>query len=789
MDSNNNDPMENMLRYYVLEYLTRTGRHHAAYVFMNEGNVPEFDPIGREFMGSMLDSSDGVLLHEWWSTFYPVFDSRRRRHQESNREPSNKVVQRITNAARNNPSFRIPQIPKNEQGPQQFQPSSSFNNMMPPPAAHLISPRLYINDHLGNVAEQVDPILLALINGNGNANNPNFFLGSSSIHPSQDVGTQVQQQVYKDSGVGMHVGSPMPRNPLDARQKAMLPLDGPHVTNNYEAPNFVPMNGWPLNMPTSILQIPNYGQQQPEVLNTQNQDAILTQALTSTPNSQTFTAPQNFTSCNNQYPEIPKTESNNNYRELVDQTVGAGEPQCKQDQQMQMQSQNLYIMDQTVRAGEPQHKQDQQMQMQSQNLDKSRKRKIIPPVVPGECVPMMDQTVRAGEPQFKQDQPLQTQSQNLDKVIIVLMFCKICAPILNQKSRKRNMTAPVASRECVPDCVDPADGKPADENVDSYLSIENADADLRTLPFSNLKRNSGTKSRNQNKGFSLKEVGCLHSSKSKVLASHFSSNGNFLASVGHDKKVFIWDVGTFQSYATEETHSLLITDVRFRPQSTIFATSSFDRSIRLWDTTKPTKSLFKLSGHSEQVMSLDFHPEKVDILCSCDNNDIIRLWNVNKRSCLRVTKGGSKQVRFQPLGMLLATATGNNLKIIDVETDKLVYNLKGHDKDVLSICWDRTGKYIASVSEDCARVWSNGECIGELHSNGNKFQSCIFHPGYCNLLVIGGYQSLEFWCPTDESSRTVSVSAHKGLIAGLADSPEAELIASASHDCFVKLWK
>lgn len=53
--------------------------------------------------------------------------------------------------------------------------------MMPPPAAHLISPRLYNNDHLGNVAEQVDPILLALINGNGNANNPNFFLGSSSM--------------------------------------------------------------------------------------------------------------------------------------------------------------------------------------------------------------------------------------------------------------------------------------------------------------------------------------------------------------------------------------------------------------------------------------------------------------------------------------------------------------------------------------------------------------------------------------------------------------------------------
>lgn len=35
---------------------------------------------------------------------------------------------------------------------------------------------------------------------------------------------------------------------------------------------------------------------------------------------------------------------------------------------------------------------------------------------------------------------------------------------------------------------------------------------------------------------------------------------------------------------------------------------------------------------------------------------------------------------------------------------------------------------------------SGGKCIHELHSNGNKFQSCTFHPGYSQLLIIGGYQ-------------------------------------------------
>ena len=39
----------------------------------------------------------------------------------------------------------------------------------------------------------------------------------------------------------------------------------------------------------------------------------------------------------------------------------------------------------------------------------------------------------------------------------------------------------------------------------------------------------------------------------------------------------------FDVVKTSEEHSHLITDVRFRPNSTIFATSSFDRSVKIWD--------------------------------------------------------------------------------------------------------------------------------------------------------------------------------------------------------------
>lgn len=56
------------------------------------------------------------------------------------------------------------------------------------------------------------------------------------------------------------------------------------------------------------------------------------------------------------------------------------------------------------------------------------------------------------------------------------------------------------------------------------------------------------------------------------------------------------------------------------------------------------------------------------------------------------------------------------------------------------LCWDMNGEYLASVSDEIVRVWSvaSGECIHELTSNENQFYSCVFHPSYSALLVVGG---------------------------------------------------
>ncbi|CDY12182.1 BnaC04g12120D [Brassica napus] len=138
---------------------------------------------------------------------------------------------------------------------------------------------------------------------------------------------------------------------------------------------------------------------------------------------------------------------------------------------------------------------------------------------------------------------------------------------------------------------------------------------------------------------------------------------------------------------------------------------------------------------------------------------------------------------------MLAAASENTLSIYDYDNDRRVHLLKGHSANVNSVCWNPSGELIASVSEDSVKLWSlnSGDCIHELSSSGNKFHSCVFHPTFPNLLVIGGYQSLELW--NTKENKCMTIPAHECVISALAHSPLTGMMASASHDKSVKIWK
>uniref|UniRef100_A0A5B7BJT0 Putative transcriptional corepressor LEUNIG-like isoform X3 n=2 Tax=Davidia involucrata TaxID=16924 RepID=A0A5B7BJT0_DAVIN len=317
-----------------------------------------------------------------------------------------------------------------------------------------------------------------------------------------------------------------------------------------------------------------------------------------------------------------------------------------------------------------------------------------------------------------------------------------------------------------------------DDNVESFLSNDEADP-----------RDTVARSEDASKGFTFMEIGSIHASA--VNCCHLSSDGRLLATGGNDKKAVLWCTELREQKSTFEEHSHAITDIRFSPSMRRLATSSLDKTVRVWDVDNPGYSLRTFIGHSSSVLSLDFHPNKEDLICSSDDGCEIRFWNIKNGNCVRVLKGGATQVRFQPnLGRCLAAVVRGGVSIVDVETQACRHVLKGHTTPVQSVCWDPFGECLASVSEELVKVWKIGsgrelDCIHELSDRDKKFHCCVFHPHYPSLLIIGSYQSLELW----NMAENKMMSLQEKSIAALAASQITGLVASAGNNDLVKLWK
>ncbi|PNX96585.1 transcriptional corepressor LEUNIG-like protein, partial [Trifolium pratense] len=271
------------------------------------------------------------------------------------------------------------------------------------------------------------------------------------------------------------------------------------------------------------------------------------------------------------------------------------------------------------------------------------------------------------------------------------------------------------------------------------------------------------------------------------------SHGKIVASGGPGMKPFICYIETRQSVTTSEAHSLSILDVRFKPGSNMFATSSADKTVKVWDANRPARLLFSFVGHNASVRSLDFNPFK-ETLCSSDNYDEIKVWDLNRKCNIASSMEGGSIVRFQPgSGTLLAVAKRNVITILDSKSMGVKYRLQGHTKNIRSLCWSASGKTIASVSDDDVRVWSlslDGQCTYEYPSKGNMFASVVFHPRHRNVLVVGGFQWMELLILENGQIRCISAFSSRcgKSVPGLAACTENESIAT-THKSVVNIWK
>ncbi|KAL6953547.1 hypothetical protein U1Q18_045646 [Sarracenia purpurea var. burkii] len=767
---------DKMLDVYIHDYLLKRKLNNSAKAFMTEGKVAT-DPVA-------IDAPGGFLF-EWWSVFWDIFIART---NEKHSEAAAAYIETQQMKAREHQQLQIHQLQLMQQRNAQLQrrdpnhpplggPINSMNSegMIGQPSASVLAMKMY-EERMKHPNSMDSETSSAIIDANRMA-----LLKSATSHQGQlaqgnsgSVSAVLQQmpgrtQLTTDIKPEVNMGASQKSLPMDPSsiygQAILQSKSGMGGAGLNQGVTGLPLKGWPLTgidqlRPSLGLQVqkPNVHAQNQFLLASQQQQ-VLAQAqvqgnLGSSPNFGFSGLPRGSFNMKDGQP----TRNDGS----ICSPAQSNSPKMKMAQIQQSSSQ--------------QQDQLQQQQLQQNN----RKRKQHSSSGPANSTG----TGNTVGPSPNSPPSTHTPGDGITTASSLQHVNSVSKSLMMYAADGSGLASSTNQLE---DIEHFGDVGSLDDNIDSFLAHDGGDG--RDMYGTSLKQGLSEHKTESSKGFSFGEVERIRTGN-KVTCCHFSSDGKLLASAGHNKKAVLWNMDTLQTESTPEEHQYLITDVRFRPNSSQLATASYDKSVRLWDAANPSYCL-QYTGHSSHVMSLDFHPKKNDLLCFCDDNYEIRYWNINPFTCTRVSKqGGNAQVRFQPInGHVLAAASDKVVSIYDVETDRQTHTFQGHSGVVNYLCWDLMGEYLASVSEESVKVWSlaSGECIHELSSNGNQFHSCVFHPSYSSLLVIGGLQSLELWNMPENKSMTVP--AHENIIAALAQSPVTGMVASASHDSSVKLWK
>ncbi|XP_031406262.1 transcriptional corepressor LEUNIG_HOMOLOG-like isoform X2 [Punica granatum] len=774
---------DKMLDVYIYDYLLKKKLHVSAKAFMTEGKVAT-DPVA-------IDAPGGFLF-EWWSVFWDIFIART---NAKHSEPAAAYIEAQKLKRREQQQINMQQLQLLQQRNAQLQRrdpnhqniGGSINNvnsegLMGQPSASLLAMKMY-EEGMKHPQGMDMETSQALIDANRMA-----VLKSAADHQGQmvqgnsvNISAALQQipsrtPLTTDVKSEVNVGATQKALPVDPSsiygQAILQSKSGISAAGLNQGVTSLPLKGWPLTGIQGIDHLrPGLGLQKP---NMQNQNHL----LLSSQQQQALAQAQAQSSIGN----------SNNYNDMDARRFG-GLPRGTTNAKDVQSTKNDGSICSPVQSNSPRMKMGQVQQSSSQQQDQlqqqvpqnGRKRKQHSSSGPANSTG----TGNTVGPSPNSPPSTHTPGDGITTASSMQLTNSAQKSMIMYGSEGNGGLA--SSSNLLEDLERLGDLGSLDDNVESFLSQDGGDA--ATL-YGAAKQRPAEQQKESSKGFTFGEVGCIRKGYSKVTCCHFSSDGKLLASAGHDKKVILWNMDTLQRESTPEEHKYVITDVRFRPNSSHLATSSVDKSVRLWDAANPSFCLHAYTGHTSPVMSLDFHPRKTELFCFCDNDNEIRYWNINTFSCSRISKGGTAQVRFQPrIGQLLAAASDKVVSIFDVETDKQIHSLEGHPDLVNYICWDATGDCLASVSENLVKIWSltSGECIQELNSNGNQFHSCVFHPTHPTLLVIGGFSSLELWNVAENKRMTVP--AHENIISALAQTPVTCLVASASHDSSVKIWK
>jgi WD40 repeat protein len=288
------------------------------------------------------------------------------------------------------------------------------------------------------------------------------------------------------------------------------------------------------------------------------------------------------------------------------------------------------------------------------------------------------------------------------------------------------------------------------------------------------------------------ELQALEGHSDSVRSVTFSFNGRLLASSSRDKTVRLWDPAEGTLLQTLEGHFRSVRSVAFSHDSQLLASGANDKTVRLWDPA--TGALLQtLEGHSDSVRAVAFSCDG-RLLASGSADKGIRVWDSATGALLQTLEGhsgGVHSIAFSQDGRLLASGSNDKtVRLWDPATGALLQTLEGHSDWVRSVAFSHDSHLLASGADDTiVRLWdpATGAQQQTLQGHSDYVRSVAFSRDGQLLASSSRDKTVRLWDPA-KGTLLQTLKGHFGSVRSVAFSHDSQLLASGANDKTVRLW-